>query len=137
MYRHAITIHDFLNGSEQELNEPMFEVKGNVYKEHKFSELSLWRVRTNNISQTKVLKFLAKGQCTILYELHVLFIKWFELVGEIEAFPHSLSYRSFTPGKLSFLLWEISLVSKVGSLSNAWGSGLMYQRDGQLSAHRI
>lgn len=106
MYRHAIIVCGFLNGSVLELNESMFEVKGNVYKEHKFSKLSLWRVRTNNTFHTKVLKFLAKGKCTFLHELHVLFIKWFELVGEIEAFSHSLHYRSFTPGKFSFLLCE-------------------------------
>lgn len=41
MYRHAIIVCGFLNGSVLELNESMFEVKGNVYKEHKFSKLSL------------------------------------------------------------------------------------------------
>lgn len=51
-----------------------------------FQNLFLRRVRTNSVFQTKLLKFLAKGQCTVLYELHVLFIKLFELVGEIELF---------------------------------------------------
>lgn len=96
----------------------------------------LWRVRTNNVFQTKVLKFLAKGQCTVLYELHVLFIKWFELVGEMELFYTAYVIDLFTSGKLSFLLWEISLLSKIQTLSNAWGSGLMYQREGQHSVQK-
>lgn len=77
---------NFLNCSEVEINEPMFEKKWKGYREHKFSKLFLRRLRTNSVFQTKLLKFLAKGQCTVLYELHVLFIKWFELVGEIELF---------------------------------------------------
>lgn len=106
MYRYVIIVCGFLNGSVLELNELMFEVKGNVYKEYKFLKLFFWSVRINNIFYIKVLKFLVKGKCIFFYEFYVLFIKWFEFVGEIEVFLYSLYYRFFILGKFSFLLCE-------------------------------
>lgn len=75
------------------------------------------------------MKSLAQEQWIVLCELHVLFIKWFELLEEVMCFhkAYVIEWILYS-GKAQLPTVRNSLVFKVPNLSNAWECELMYQR---------